>query len=262
MPNLAVAVVKTNRQLMSNLTMDPFAGFALVANQAKALLSAFPGTQMIIAPEYFLNARKSSNADMPKVMSHDAKRDTYAELLRLSGQLGGILLVAGSVFYKKGFFRSTGLSVCPVLRNGHMVHEYYKVMNDGSPAGNGVRWGHKNTSPIFQCDGIRFGLEICGDMDDAGAALRNWNGQRGTASVDVHVVIADGASLLPSKLQSGVNGCGILTDLKDGKITVWQSPTGNWGTVGGRRAYNSLEPSAASVSQATGARILVYDISL
>lgn len=190
---LSVAVIQADRNAMANLELPPIEAFAMVASQAKSLFGAErdkQDVQMIVAPEYFLNTRlleKKGKAIDPKepppaVMSHSDKKDQYKTLEKVSAALADTILVAGTIFYKKGLFNRVGLNVCPVLQNGQIIYEYYKAMDDGSLKLNdsGAKFKTKSTSPIFKCSGITFAVEVCDDQDDTDAQLRNWQSKKHT----------------------------------------------------------------------------------
>jgi len=266
MPQFAVAVIKADHNIMANLTIDPIDAFGLAASQAEALLGPFPGVQMIVAPEYFLNTRLAGNPAKPEVMSRKEKHSQYNTLEAISARLGHTILVAGTIFYKKGMFRKKGLNVCPVLQNGNIIYKYYKVYDDGALGTNDpdATYLSKNTSPIFTTSGITFGLEVCGDHIDATAQGRNWQGQTNSGGVDVHVIIADGGGVDLNRIQAR-HYC-IFTDLAGGTIDVRHSATGAWQPTwqGGiaTNSFTKVEPAAATTSQTTGAKIVVYDLPL
>jgi hypothetical protein len=268
MPTLAVAVVKADRNIMANLTIDPIEAFRHVVAEAEALLSAFDGARMIVAPEYFLNERKTGNVNVPEVMSKSDKHALYKKLKTISAGAGNTILVAGSIFYKKGLLSKVGLNVCPVLRNGNIIYKYYKAFDDGSLGQNdpNAEYDSKDTGPIFQSDGITFGIEICGDIADVAAAQRNWQGQDNSGSVQVHIVIADGAGMPNNKIQAGPGGYAIMTDLQSGTTSVRYSAGGNWqGTFAHGalvRGDTDVQHTAAGLSNATGAKIRVYDLTV
>lgn len=269
MPDLAIGLISADRNIMANLNMDPLAAFDIVATQANAFLQRYPGAHIVIAPEYFMNERLAGNAGKPEVMTRSEKHSTYRSLEEISSGLGTTILVAGTIFYKKGLRTKLGLNVCPVLQNGKIIYKYYKVFDDGSLTANApnAAFDTKPTSPIFTASGITFGVEICGDTADANAFQRNWNSQYNSGAVQVHIVIADGSGMFASKIQAGANGVAILTDLASGATFVRQSPTGQWvpasdGPNAGRAPFNVVQPEITSVSQATGAGIDIYRVTI
>lgn len=265
MVDIAVALVTANRNIMTNLAMDPIDAFEVVANQANALLGHYPGTHMVVAPEYFLNTRLPTYTAAPQVMSRGAKHRRYGDLRDISSGLGATILIAGTIFYRKGLFNKVGLNVCPVLQNGRIIYKYYKAFDDGGLGRNDpdATFATKATGPIFQADGIVFGIDVCGDVVDDAAFQRNWNSQPNTGAVQVHIIIADGSGINASRVQAGANGLVIYNDLASGAGYVRQSATGAWvpalhGPNAGRAPFATIAPVTVAVSQATGARISVY----
>lgn len=265
MADLAVALVTADHNIMTNLAMDPIDAFEVVANQANALIRTYPGSHMVVAPEYFMNSRLAAYTAAPQVMSRRAKHRTYDDLKDISGKLGNTILIAGTIFYKKGLFNKVGLNVCPVLQNGQIIYKYYKAFDDGGLGRNdpNAAFTTKATGPIFTADGIVFGIDVCGDVVDNAAFQRNWNSQGNTGAVQVHIIIADGSGINVSRVQAGVNGLVIYNDLASGTGYVRQSATGAWvpalhGPNAGRAPFATIAPVTVGVSQATGARISVY----
>lgn len=258
---LALALVKADWNMMSNMIMDPIDTFDTVASEAKSMLLRFGGTMMVIAPEYFLNTR-GTDVSKPEAMSRSSKHSTYRTLERISRGLGNTILVAGTIFYKKGMRTKKALNVCPILRSGALIYKYYKAMDDGSAKANNSAWDYKNTGPLFTCDSIHFGLEVCGDMMDSDAEKRNWGGGggAGAGSIEVHILIADGAGLIPSKIKAGAGGYAVLTNLKDGTTQVLKSASGKWS--GNPKPYVTVKPDETAESVATGAKIEAYNLSV
>lgn len=265
MPNLTVALVTADRNLMANLTMDPIDAFEIVANQANSLARHYPGVRMVIAPEYFLNTRLTGNANVPKTMNRSRKHSTYRDLKAISARLGTTVLIAGTIFYKKGLINKVGLNVCPVLRNGEIIYKYYKAMDDGGLSRNDpdATFTTKATGPVFTVSGITFGIDVCGDVVDNAAFARNWNSVENSGAVQVHIIIADGSGVNSARVQAGVNGAVIYNDLASGTSYVRQSASGEWrppifGPNAGRAPFTSIAPVTVGTSQATGAKISIY----
>jgi predicted amidohydrolase len=253
---------------MANLAMDPIQAFGTVADQANAFVSRYPGTRIVIAPEYFLNKRIAGNANTPQTVSRSGKHSLYGDLKGISRRLGPTILIAGTIFYKKGLFNKVGLNVCPVLQNGQIIYKYYKAMDDGGLHINDpdATFETKATGPVFTADGIVFGIDVCGDVSDDAAFRRNWNMQFNSGAVQVHIVIADGAGVPLNRIQAGANGAVIYTDLAGGS-SVRQSATGEWrapttGPNAGRLPFATRTPEIIGVEQATGATIKVFRLTI
>ena len=267
MPDLTVALVTANRNIMANLAMDPIDAFEVVATQSESLLKSYAGLHMIIAPEYFMNGRLAGNVDAPKVMSRSAKHKTYGNLEGISAKLGATILIAGTIFYKKGMINKVGLNVCPVLQGGQIIYKYYKAMDDGGLSRNdaAATFKTKATGPVFTVGGITFGIDVCGDVVDNAAFARNWGSQNNSGAVQVHIIIADGSGVNSSRVQAGVNGAVIYNDLASGQGYVRQSASGAWrpaltGANKGKAPFVGIEPVTVAQSQATGAKISVYRV--
>jgi predicted amidohydrolase len=263
MPRLYVALIRTDQALMANV-MDPMGTFALVAAQAQSFLNAYIGAHMIIAPEYFLNHRMTGDATHAKAMTRARKHHYYDELKDISARLNDTIIVAGTIFYKKGIIWKKGLNVCPILQNGRIIHKYYKLMDDGNLAANDdtAEFASKDNGATFTASGVTFGIEVCGDSANPESLDRNFGGVRNSGTVDVYIVIADGAGIPRSRIQARAGGYSILTNMAGtggGQTQVLSSAAGNWGAGGDAVARNHL---IRSVPQAGGAVIETYRLDL
>ncbi len=176
------------------------------------------GPRMVVAPEYFFSpvgpiGRLQNPGSQP--MTRTEKHDLYGDLKGISRRAGGTIIVAGSIFYRKGTGAGArGLNVCPVLQNGKIIYKYYKKFDDGVLGKNdpAATYDHKNTEPYFKAGGIRFGIEVCGDHTNNGNNLASWLATN-PKTIDVQLLISDGNAPFAPNMAARVGGYFIHCDL-------------------------------------------------
>lgn len=158
---------------------------------SKRMNSAKP-VYVFAAPEYYWVQRQF------KLYDSTEKDDIYAWCQSLSSNFNGLIMFPGTVNWqvpKKvvGQKAFDGYNSAPVYQNGKLLLDYDKKYNDGevdkAPGGvaefiSGGRGGD-HARQDFMAEGLRFGLDVCGDLN-AGQLHLTLGGQK----VDVMVVIS------------------------------------------------------------------------
>jgi predicted amidohydrolase len=79
-----------------------------------------------------------------------------------------LLLIAGTIAYRKGKIFKDTYNVCPILLNGNIIKKLYKSNDDGVYQVNGT-FKTKNDGgkgvPVVTVGGITIGLDICMDFN-------------------------------------------------------------------------------------------------
>jgi hypothetical protein len=272
MVTLAVGVISSTRTNVytANNNDTPIANFDMLVYQADSDLNNLRSDQkLIVVPEYMLSKRfkinegERSETTIPELVTKSEKKSLYNTLKQISSSLGDVILVAGTIFYRRKILKR-GLNVCPVLRNGQIIHRHYKDFDDGDLGKNitNATFATKPTSPKFTVDGIRYAVDICGDLGDNHARERNWGLVENTQSVDVHITIADGAGVTTADIHARANGYFIYTDITSGKVRVMHSASGDWQnkTVGGKPA--DIPPVSTSACLSGMATVQTFSLPL
>lgn len=275
----------TRRVLVAMLNIDAnqFSGgnattFSTACTQAAAALNMVGGTRsatkLFVAPEYYFSYMDQpfGNDDTkPVPVSRDFKHHLYTELKDISSQHSDMIIVAGSIFYTKtsGVFRksTSGLNVCPVLKNGEFLYKYYKHDDDGNLANSDVdaTYEHKSTDPFFKDDGIRFGIEVC--KDHTSRVLENWVNAHGNNRVDIHIYISATNSHLFSCLQARAGGyvvhCDMLSANKKKHAVIKQAGTEITYSQGKANIpLENVDASYTSVTLGNGSTVSVYVLTV
>ncbi|WP_152558679.1 hypothetical protein [Endozoicomonas numazuensis] len=185
----------------------------------------------------------------------DDKHSLYTKLQASSRKYPNILIVPGSIAYSKARGLSTRkyYNVCPILFGGNIILKKYKVGNDNYQSkgdfktkGKGNTFTHKN---------LKFGIDIC--LDHGHKVLKtSLKGE----TVDVHVLIADGAAPSPRSLATTTDGVVVYCNMKsknkdkgvNGILSVKKNDYGNLNT------HNRQLVSETSQSLTGGYRIALY----
>ncbi|MCF3946630.1 hypothetical protein AiwAL_07520 [Acidiphilium sp. AL] len=199
------------------------------------LVNQAQGLHMVVAPEYFFSpvgpiGRLRNLGSQP--MTRTEKHDLYGDLEKVSRRAGSTIIVAGSIFYRKGNGAGArGLNVCPVLRRGKIIYKYYKKFDDGVLGKNdpAATYDHKDTKPYFKTGGVRFGIEVCGDHTNNGNNLASWLATN-PRTIDVQLLISDGNAPFAPNMAARVGGYFIHCDLNgeaDAAVRVYTT-AGTW----------------------------------
>ncbi|MGO8816798.1 MAG: hypothetical protein ACLQVG_19335 [Terriglobia bacterium] len=163
---------------------------------ARARTNVANPVYLFAAPEYYWIKDGLYN-----LYSKDEKATIYSALRGTSAEYGEVLMFPGTVNWQvpkaehvgaqptnikeKAF---VGYNACPVYLDGHLLLDYYKKFNDGElDKRNTAAFG---AGPIggaqdFVAKGLRFGLDICGDLNQGQLQLT-----LGGQQVDVMVLTA------------------------------------------------------------------------
>lgn len=271
MPNVVLGMLRVDKNQFGPSTAGRLNDFRLTVLQANAALKALqaraPGVRVLMAPEYFWSGYDQIGQYYkqhgPTMMGRDAKHEIYAGLKRISGMAGSLVLVAGSIFYQKpNGGRTATYNVCPVLRNGSFLLKSYKDFDDGSAGKNSKTADHetKDSNPYFKVDGIRFGLEVCGDHNDqgggAGGKLKRWNAAAGKA-IDVHLLVSDSMAIVPASVCARPGGYVAQCDIGGAAMDIVVYPAG-----GPYLSRNAIAPVSVTGAQINGGRVICYVLSL
>jgi predicted amidohydrolase len=194
-------------------------------------------SHMLIVPEYFFNAGGG-------IVSRDDKHNIYRRLKTISAQVPELLLIAGTIAYRKGKIFKDTYNVCPILLNGNIIKKLYKSNDDGVYQVNGT-FRTKNDGgkgvPVVTVGGITIGLDICMDFNNnrLGAYLQ----ANRLARPDIHIQISGTNAMGTPSAQAKVGGVYVHCDL-GGKgangATAWQVTAQN-GALGA--ATTRINPS-------------------
>ncbi len=271
MPNLALGLLKVNKNNFGADATNRLAEFELAVSQAnsalKALQSVHGGVRMLVAPEYYwsgydqIGQRKLQLG--PLAMARDQKQALYTGLEKISRAAGSLVLVAGSIFYQKpNGARSSALSVCPVLRSGRFLLKHYKDMDDGAAQKNNATYDYttKISDPFFTVDTIGFGIEVCGDHNpltgNSGGRLAHWNVNAGQ-TVDVQLLVADSSAISGRSVVARNGGFLVQCDIGGGSADIAVYPAG-----GPYDRPNRIVPTSISGTQVNGASLICYNLAV
>lgn len=272
MARLFVALMNIDPTRFSGVSAGGFDTFREAVQQGDAAIehvrAGANATKLLVAPEYYFSQMSDvfANVGVARPMRRSEKHNIYADLKQLSSEFSDMILVAGSIFYRKKALLSNlkGYNVCPVLLNGHFLYKYYKYQDDGNIGQfqAGATHAHKDTNPYFRHNGIRFGIEICKDHSDN--VLSNWITARGKPRVDVHIYISGTNTHRLNSIQAKVGGYLLHCDLSGTNRTkntvVRVDATGF--APGVTHPLGTVAPSYTTAALGDGSTISVYDLTL
>ena len=268
MATLVVGLLRVNKNNFGADSSNRMAEFGLAVQQAnsalKAQMGGAPGVRLLVAPEYYWSGYGEIGQHVkqqgPLAMSRASKHDIYSGLKKISSRAGSLVLVAGSIFYTKpNGQRTAALNVCPVLRNGQFLLKAYKDFDDGSAGKNSKNFDYdtKDSNPYFKVDGVRLGLEVCGDHNADGAKggkLKKWATAHGK-SVDVQILISDSNFVQSNSVVA--TKYVVQCDIGGTAAGIAVYPAGGpYGTA------NQIGASAAGGSQVNGAVVHCYKLTV
>ena len=273
-PTVFAGLLVPDSSQFSGVNKGSFNVFTNAVAQANAAIDHVKGTavgtKLLVVPEYYfsdMGGAFTADGSAPTPLSRGDKHSIYGKLKTLSSQYADLLIVAGSIFYQKGgTIRSKkGYNVVPVLYNGHLYHKYYKKMDDGNlkNADAEAEWNYKEKNPVFQLNGITFGLEVCGENSDPQHSLQKWVQNSGGPRVDVHIWLAGTTGHSKTNFAARVDGYCLHCDLLEGRNIV-EKVTGTEILMGNEYA-KSATPEAfnyQSAALANGSKIDVYQLAL
>ena len=258
MTSLSVAMMRCKKTRFDEDASGRIDMFGTAVTQSVAMMKHVPADlHMVVAPEYFFSPideiGQRYKQDGPTAMTRGAKHDLYGELEKVSKKAGNTILVAGSIYYKKGKKNVRGLNVCPVLCQGKFLHKYYKKFDDGALKKGiaGASYEHKKSDPVFEKDGVTFGIEVCGDHSDTNNNLASWLLAK-PQTIDVHLMISDSNFPQAKYMTAKPGGYFIQCDLageNQAALAVYQSGAdGRWTTEGNSTLKPPLTPRIKFVS--------------
>ena len=200
MTELVVGLLKVDKHNFGPDSSNRAQEFATTVTQANAALKKHATgktIRMLVAPEYYWSGYgeigKFHKQTGALAMDRSGKHDIYKELKTISNQAGSLVLVAGSIFYKKPNGSSaSAYNVCPVLQNGKFILKAYKDYDDGYASKNPgtLVQTAKSSDPYFKVGTVRFGIEVCGEH----GRLSKWNA-KANKSIDVQIMVSDSSFL-------------------------------------------------------------------
>jgi predicted amidohydrolase len=189
---------------------DNLENIALVADTNLKIYGRSGGggfSRMLIVPEYYFNAGRN-------LTTRDDKHTIYRRLESISASVPELILVAGTIAYKKGLFFKDTYNVCPILLNGQIIKKLYKADDDGVYQANGT-FRTKNDNgkgvPLVNIGGISIGLDICLDYNNA--RLGNYLQNNALAGPDIQIQISGTNTTAATNNVARVGGVYIHCDL-------------------------------------------------
>jgi predicted amidohydrolase len=268
MPTVAAAVLRVDKRAFGANADNRLQEFGLAVAQANSLLKACAGPggiRVLVAPEYYFSGRgmlgRNQNVEGPTAMSRRYKHDLYDGLKKVSSRAGSLVIIAGSIFYRKTSGGAVhGYNVCPVLRNGRFLTKQYKELDDqnlrlGTP---GATYNSKDAAPSFTAGGVRFGVDIC--ADHAWHKLKDWAAAEGE-TIDIHIVVSEGTDVIGTNVAARAGGYVIHCDMSGtngGHVKVLTA-AGAWDGVGAMRRVNEV---GVSNPQVNGVTTYIYRLAV
>ncbi len=237
---------------------DNFESVALIADTQLKIMGRTAGgnfTRMLVVPEYFFNAGAG-------LVSRDNKHGIYRRLQAVSALVPELLLIAGTIAYKKGTIFKDTYNVCPILLNGQIVKKLYKSDDDGVYALNGSFRSKDDNGkgvPVVTIAGITIGLDVC--MDFNNNRLGSYLATNHLANPDIHVQISGSNAMGTPSAQARTGGVYIHCDLGGKGVngaTAWRVTTQNGPPLGA--ATTRILPSN-TLTPGIG-RLMVFNTSV
>jgi hypothetical protein len=221
MPTICVAMLELdNRDTFQGMNNKSFDAFDDAVQRADALFNAHAPANAIrifMAPEYSFSDHQVTAVGSVNIGSFSSsdKMGLYKKLQATSSQYSDIVIVAGTIAYKKGLVSKSHLAVCPILWNGQFLLKYYKQSFDGFQIGASDKtFDRKNNGSTFTHQGVTFGIEVCSDHG-LHKTLRNAIGPH--ASVDVHLLVSEGMAPTPMAICTKPGGLMVNCDMSGRK---------------------------------------------
>lgn len=210
--------------------------------------------QMFVAPEYYFSGHSITEKGGTAVtsLSRSEKHSLYDKIEQSSKRYPNMLIVPGSIAYSKarGFSKRKYYNVCPIAANGRILHKYYKQTNDSHQSDSDFK--SKDYGATFTYDNLNFGIDIC--LDHGHKMLKS---SLGGATVDVHILIADGAAPSPMSIAASTDGgamvfCNMAGRGKNGVLSVVANKYGTPNTAGRDMIAELTQPLTG------GAQVALY----
>jgi hypothetical protein len=273
MTHVYLALLKVSKSTFGKQANNRAQEFAMAVQQAKAALALLDnqndGVRVFVAPEYFWSVhddigQSARKTEGPLTMKRSAKHDIYKSLKTISRQAGNLVIVAGSIFYRK--FRLTSpseaLNVCPVLQNGDFLLKAYKQMDDGFAKRNDgdLEYKFKDNAPYFAAGGVNFGLEICGEHFTLNTGvqrrLKTWV-ETSRQSIDIQIVVSEGVVIKAESVVAKNAGYVAQCDFAGNAVAV-----GVYNAAGPFNINNAVPPNSVTGAQINGGQINCYKLTV
>jgi hypothetical protein len=183
MRNLHVTVWQINTHAMQYLDLNSrLAHLYKAVDQAYQHLRALPPRKhklrgVFIAPEYYFAKQAAGGIHQlneERYLSEEDEYDISSSLACLSKLYPGLLIIPGTIAWSSP--TSARHSVFAYL-NGLQVYQSHRSDDFDETAHSLPEF---NTAPVFECDGVRFGIEIF--LDHAYGVLKK--------PVDIHIILS------------------------------------------------------------------------
>ena len=204
MPNVFAALFfpPTLDQMGTKNAQQKMTEMKTAIERAQGLLATYAATMkandpllIFAAPEYYFVKTKTVNGQNQTwtLYTEDEKKAIVEELRTLSARWKKFLIVPGSIAWFKpkntpvGARTKDGWNSTPLLYQGNVVHEYDKIFNDGGYGQftTDVQFQKGTKSQLFKVDNLKFGIEVCGDLNDG-----NLSKEAAAASLDFEIMIS------------------------------------------------------------------------
>jgi hypothetical protein len=268
MTDVAIGLLKVDKNVFGGDTTNREQQFSMTVMQANSALKAIAagGVRVFVAPEYFWSEYGQIGKRIlqmgPLAMDRDDKHGIYDVLKRVSKQAGSLVIVAGSIFYKKpNGGAEAAYNVCPVLQNGGFLLKSYKQMDDGAAGKNAgsMNFSYKDSVPYFRVGGVRFGIEVCGEHQHGASGgtmrrLKDWATANGK-TIDIQLLASDSmppvpASVIATKYFAQCDCAGT-----DAAVRLF--PAG-----GPYDSTTAIQPVSVTGSQVNGGIVYCYKVSV
>lgn len=259
MPNVYAACWTMNTNAFAGNTtsdrVDTLENIAISANRRLRSMGRAAGgvfSRMLVVPEYVFTAGGT-------ILSRNDKHRIYRRLEDISARVPRLILIAGSIAYKKGTFHKDTYNVCPSLFGGQIVKKLYKADDDGVYQVNGTfrtKTDGGKGAPLATINGLSIGLDICMDLNNS--RLGNYLAAHHLGRPDIHVQISGSNANSRTFAEARVGGVYIHCDLGGlgaNGASAWRvtaQPGGNWGATTTR-----INPTRTLVRG--GGRLMLFD---
>ncbi|TQV77767.1 hypothetical protein [Denitrobaculum tricleocarpae] len=216
-------------------------------SRADAMMSQYGNgkeLKMFVAPEYYFSGHSITEKGGTAItsLSRSQKHSLYDKIAQSSKSYPNMLIIPGSIAYSKarGFSKRKYYNVCPIAANGRIIHKYYKQTNDTYQSTDDYK--SKDYGATFAHANLDFGIDIC--LDHGHKMLKS---SLGNATVDVHILIADGAAPSPMSIAASTDGgamvfCNMAGRGKNGVLSVVANKFGNPNTAGRNMVAELSQP--------------------